>query len=317
MSSMVVGSKTATRITGLAGQIAVAFAIAAGSLAGAIVSPPSDAVAATPDSCPGIVLLGARGSGEKANAVNGFGATVGTFAKHVEKRLDDTSVRRLAVGYGAASVNILVPSRAEAGLLTFGVFGPGAPELKASQAAAAAASYKVQRLDRYTASINEGVRRAQEQLVTFHADCPETAYILAGFSQGAMVMHQTLLRLADEKRQGILDRIIATVLIADGDRVKNTAAIQVGSASGDAQGIRSALSFQERDSRPRQDMVVYDVCVKNDLVCDFSLLRVVKPSAAATRAAVARSAEIHGSTYRATDNPLLAEVARAIADQRR
>ena len=316
MPSMVVRGNTATRIIRLAGRIAVALAVVAGSLAGATVSAPSAAASAS-GSCPDIVLMGARGSGEKARAVNGFGATVGTFAEHVEKRLDDTSVRRVAVGYAAASVNTLVPSRAEAGLLTFGVFGPGAPELKATQAAAAAASYKMQRLDRYTASINEGVRRAQEQLVTFHADCPGTAYILAGFSQGAMVMHHTLLQLGDEKRQGILDKIIATVLIADGDRVKNTAAIRVGSAPRDAQGIRSALSFQERDSKPDQDTVVYDVCVKDDLVCDFSLLRVVKPSAAATRVAVANSADIHGSTYRATDNPLLAEVARAIAAQRR
>ena len=62
-------------------------------------------------------------------------------------------------------------------------------------------------------------------------------------------------------------------------------------------------------------MVVYDVCDEGDLVCDFSLLKIVRPSAAQTMAAVNRSATIHTSTYKDRDNPLLAEVADAISRQ--
>ena len=314
MSTVMGGGEPATRIGRVSRRIALVLPLLAGLLTPLVAAAPSPALAA-PEQCPDILLLGARGSGERASAVGGFGPTVGKLADQIEGRLDADAVGRLAVRYEAAGVETLVPSRAQAGLFARSVFGPDSPELKAKRAAAVAASFKVQRLGGYTASIDEGVRSAQEQLTTAQENCPETSYILAGFSQGAMVMHQTLLRLADADEDDTLDKIIATVLIADGDRVKDTAATQVGSAPSAARGVRSAFSVNERDSKPKPDMVVYDVCDDGDLVCDFSLLKIVRPSAAQTMAAVNRSATIHTSTYKDRDNPLLAEVADAIARQ--
>ena len=310
----VAGGEPTSRNATLGRRIALALAVAASLATGVIAVVPSPALAA-PEKCPDILLLGARGSGERASAVGGLGPTVGKLAGQIEERLDTDAVSRLAVAYEAAGVETLVPSRAQAGLFARSIFGPASPELKARRAAAVAASFKIQRLGGYTASIDEGVRGAQEQLTTFQAKCPDTSYILAGFSQGAMVMHQTLLRLADAGDDDTLGKIIATVLIADGDRVKDTTATQVGSAPSAARGVRSVFSVNERDSKPEPDMVVYDVCVEGDLVCDFSLLRIVRPSASQTMAAVNRSATIHTSTYKDRNNPLLAEVADAIARQ--
>lgn len=310
----VAGGEPTSRITKLRRRMVLALAVAASLSTGVIAAVPSPALAA-PEQCPDILLLGARGSGETASAVGGLGPTVGRLADQLEGRLDEEAVGRLAVRYEAAGVETLVPSWEQAGLFARSIFGPDSPERKARRAAAVAASFKVQRLGGYTASIDEGVRSAQQQLTAVQESCPKTSYILAGFSQGAMVMHQTLLRLADADEDDTLDKIIATVLIADGDRVKNTSATQVGSAPSTARGVRSAFSVNERDSKPKPGMVVYDVCVEGDLVCDFSLLRIVRPSASQTMAAVNKSATIHTSTYRDKTNPLLAEVADLIAEQ--
>ena len=314
MSTVMGGGARASRIGRVSHPAFLVLALCAGLLTGIVAAVPSPALAA-PEQCPDILLLGARGSGERASAVGGLGPTVGKLADQIEGRLDEQAVGRLAVRYEAAGVETLIPSREQAGLFARSIFGPDSPEHKARRAAAIAASFKVQRLGGYTASIDEGVRSAQQQLTAVQETCPKTSYILAGFSQGAMVMHQSLLRLADADEDDTLDKIIATVLIADGDRVKNTSATQVGSAPSAARGVRSAFSVNERDSKPKPDMVVYDVCVEGDLVCDFSLLRIVRPSASQTMAAVNKSATIHTSTYRDKTNPVLAEVADLIAGQ--
>ena len=291
-------------------RITSALVVAATVLLG-LGLPPSTAQAAAnsaPTSCPEILLIGARGSGEgisgnrKDDPYKGLGASVAQFADQIDKRFDEGSVRRLPVTYEAAKAETLYPSKLQAGLFV-------------GSAAAAAGSYKTSNLDKYTASVDQGIRFAQDQLVTFEANCPETFYILAGYSQGAMVMHQVLLRLADAGQTNILSKIVSAVLIADGDRMNRTGAIRVGSAPWAAEGVRSAFSVGERDSTPVPRIAVFDVCVEGDLVCNFSVSRLVKPSVPKTIAAFKKAGKIHTDSYRKKDGPLLSGIAEQIANR--
>jgi hypothetical protein len=54
-----------------------------------------------------------------------------------------------------------------------------------------------------------------------HRQCPH-ALILAGYSQGAMVMHQAELQLAAAHDTGVLGQITGTLLLGDGDRISHT-----------------------------------------------------------------------------------------------
>jgi hypothetical protein len=69
-----------------------------------------------------------------------------------------------------------------------------------------------------------------------HQQCPQALLILAGYSQGAMVMHQAELRLAAAHDDGVLGQIAGTLLLGDGDRVSHTAADEFGTSNGQVGG---------------------------------------------------------------------------------
>ena len=58
----------------------------------------------------------------------------------------------------------------------------------------------------------------------FTKQCPNTKVVLAGYSQGAMVIHRNLQDLADDPH------VAAALLIADGDRLPVDTTIKMGSA---------------------------------------------------------------------------------------
>ncbi|WP_426511026.1 cutinase family protein [Dactylosporangium sp. McL0621] len=227
-------------------------------------------------SCPAFTFVGARGSGETDKNFDGMGPEVMTAFKEMQGKLGATVIRSVPVKYTAADVDVLRKLYpAEQLLLGLAVLGP--LPARPSATVAFTASYKINHLDRFTASINEGITNAVATITSEAGRCGRTRFVLAGYSQGAMVMHQVLLRL--EGNRVLYPRIAATVLIADGDRKKETAATRFGTAEFTAEGIRSAFTVGEKDVPSSKASSTYDICNAGDIVCDFHLamLRDSKP----------------------------------------
>ena len=70
-------------------------------------------------------------------------------------------------------------------------------------------------------SVDDGTDAAAEQFEAFTEQCPNTKVVLAGYSQGAMVIHRNLYDLADDPH------VAAALLIADGDRLPVDTAINM------------------------------------------------------------------------------------------
>src|SRR5664280_874374 len=117
-------------------------------------------------------------------------------------------------------------------------------------AADIASTYRAGHVDLFTASIDEGVATAFDELNNQAARCPSARFVLAGYSQGAMVMHQLLLRLTDQANTGLLGRIADTALIADGDKKRVTAAVTFGTAG-------RAAEPQTSSSRDEHSVEIY------------------------------------------------------------
>lgn len=225
---------------------------------------------AAPDpSCPNVMVLGARGSGERTSdpdPANGMGRAVTTFYEALAARLKGkVTVDSRHVRYTAADVNVLWPTQAEIDRVMNAL-----PPARKFVVADILLTYKSGHVDLFTASIDEGVATAFDELSLQATRCPSARFVLAGYSQGAMVMHQLLLRLSDQGDTTLLDRIADTVLIADGDRKKETAAVTFGTAGRGAEGVRSVFTVGERDIPPRKAASTYDICDKGDIVCDFT-----------------------------------------------
>lgn len=77
----------------------------------------------------------------------------------------------------------------------------------------------------FLGSVGDGTDATAEQYKAFTARCPDTKVILAGYSQGAMVVHRNLYDLADDPH------LAAALLIADGDRLPVDSTIKLGSTA--------------------------------------------------------------------------------------
>ncbi|BAS11766.1 hypothetical protein AHiyo8_00690 [Arthrobacter sp. Hiyo8] len=235
---------------------------------------PSPAVVPRGD-CPAVIFIGARGSGEKDLAAeSGLGPELNDLYQQMAKDLSGKlKVSPHSVVYAAASVDVLTLSKNEqnvlAALLPFGGAG----------VTAFTVYYVKYHLDLYLASINEGLKVATADLSADAAVCPDARFVLGGYSQGALVMHELLLNLSDNANKGdaasqaLLRRITATVLIADPAKKSNTAAMHFGTAPLSAQGIKSFLTAGDRDVPTPSS--TYDLCNLGDFVCDFSLATLV------------------------------------------
>ena len=74
-------------------------------------------------------------------------------------------------------------------------------------------------------SVKEGADATATQFEAFTEQCPNTKVVLAGYSQGAMVIHRNLEDLADDPH------VAAALLIADGDRLPVDTTIKLGSTA--------------------------------------------------------------------------------------
>ncbi|WP_442972084.1 cutinase family protein [Rhodococcus sp. T7] len=194
-----------------------------------------------------IAIIGARGSGQSANDFGGLGREVDSAVRAIARSLlagDPLQVSATAVDYPAESVSVLA--------------GTGA--------------------GRYWAGVEQGIQttisvlsRTASEMDSKGSACGGPRIILVGYSQGAMVMHRVLNRLSTERNHRLLDRIGASVLIADPDKIPFEQGIHMhpwymgysGGVSGNFpafSGGRLAFAGNVRNK-------VFSVCQLGDIVC--------------------------------------------------
>ena len=117
----------------------------------------------------------------------------------------------------------------------------------------------------------QGRRRCdRDQFEAFTEQCPDTKVVLAGYSQGAMVIHRNLYDLADDPH------VAAALLIADGDRLPVDTTINLGSTAvvpGTGKGVAQEHSFLASTNTstlpPAIGARTVSVCDVGDPVCDY------------------------------------------------
>lgn len=121
-------------------------------------------------------------------------------------------------------------------------------------------------------SVKAGTQATADQLKAFTAQCPDTMVVLAGYSQGAMVVHRNLAALADDPH------VVAALLIADGDRLPADTTINLGSTAYQApaavgKGVAQEHSFLASAPTsklpPEMGARTVSVCDVGDPVCDY------------------------------------------------
>ena len=194
--------------------------------------------------CQDVVFVGARGSGETADAATA------NMGEHTHLALREfvaalaNKPRSYRVGYWATTRH---SPRPVSDL-------PGAPA-------------------RFSQGIDGGVEETLEFLTHRMDRCPSERFVLAGYSQGAMVMHRVMWQLESSQRLARLDGI---VVIADGDRFPSQGGQAYGTSLGDgAAGVAHSSNVRgekyEALRRGVPDLVesrFHSVCDRGDLVCD-------------------------------------------------
>jgi hypothetical protein len=193
------------------------------------------AIAALPAAltgCQPVWFIGARGSGQSASGYDGVGPEVDHMAQVVKGDLaaKGLGISLTSVNFADASVDVLKPN---ATVLAY---------LKEGATAAAIAEWIHTSLDRFDASINDGIRQAEDDAEAAVSECPNVRLIMGGYSQGAIAIHDAEVWLA-ANQPSVFSHVAGTLLLADPDRVPNTKAKAFGSppAAAGGEGVRTYL----------------------------------------------------------------------------
>ncbi len=122
----------------------------------------------------------------------------------------------------------------------------------------------------FLGSVGDGTKATAAQVKAFTAKCPDTKVVLAGYSQGAMIVHRNLYDLADNPQ------VVAALLIADGDRLPVDTTVNMGSAAaapGVGMGVAQEHSFLASANTSKLPPAIgartVSVCDVGDPVCDY------------------------------------------------
>ena len=212
-------------------------------------------------SCPDVHWMGAAGSGERdgadLTAYNGMGRVINESYNDLSSQLqtEGRTISAEAVNYPA------VPAPGEDG-------GVG------------------QWLG-FMGSVDTGAAALGQQYEAFVQQCPASKVVLAGYSQGAMVVHRNLAALAASPN------VAAVLLIADGDRRPEDPTLNLGTASGipeRGKGVAQdwpILAHAPAPLTPEIAARTISVCNLNDAVCDYN------EDADDSKAAYARRVSVH------------------------
>jgi hypothetical protein len=238
------------------------LACAAGLAGAAIVGLTAGTANAVPG-CPDVHWIGAAGSGERDGAdlttYNGMGRVVDESLNDLatELRQDGRSITAEAVDYPA----VPVPDEDGGVGQWLGFMG----------------------------SVDTGAAALGQQYEAFVQQCPTSKVVLAGYSQGAMVVHRNLQALAASPN------LAAVLLVADGDRRPDDPTFNLGTASGipeRGKGVAQdwpILAHAPAALTPEIGARTISVCNLNDEVCDYN------EDADDSKAAYARRVAVHTS----------------------
>lgn len=244
-----------------AGVAAVAASVVVG---GAATVGLTAGIASAQPACPDVHWIGAAGSGERApadlTAYAGMGRVVSKsyrdFAAMVQQ--SGRTITAEAVNYPAT------PVPEDGGALDWlGFMG----------------------------SVDTGAAALGQQYQAFVAQCPTSKVVLAGYSQGAMVVHRNLHALDASPN------LAAALLVADGDRLPQDPTINIGSVVSvpDAgKGVAQDWPILAHAPAPLPPTIgarTISVCNLGDAVCDYDpdSEEEMNPAAVAVHTSYARS----------------------------
>lgn len=121
----------------------------------------------------------------------------------------------------------------------------------------------------YMGSVDVGTAALGAQYAAFTAQCPTSKVVLAGYSQGAMVVHRNLVAL------GANPNLSGALLIADGDRLPDDTTVNIGTASTDPEKTGGAaqdwpiLAHAPAKLPANIGVRTISVCDAGDAVCDY------------------------------------------------
>lgn len=231
------------------GALACAAAVAGAACVGL-----SSGTALADPGCPDVHWIGAAGSGERVDPTTygGMGQVVYGSLRDLASQLqsDGRSITAEAVNYPAVDVP------ADGDILGWAGF---------------------------MSSVDAGAAALASQYAAFAQQCPNTKVVLAGYSQGAMVVHRNLQALADNPN------VAAALLIADGDRLPGDNVMTMGSVTQAADtGKGVAQDWPILAHAPAKLPLsigsrTISVCQLGDAVCDYDS---TAPAVSATAIAI-------------------------------
>lgn len=141
-------------------------------------------------------------------------------------------------------------------------------------------------------SVKAGTAATAKQYTAFTKLCPATKVVLAGYSQGAMVVHRNLADLADAPN------VAAALLIADGDRLPADTTIDMGTTALSSSATLASASVPDAGKGVAQEHSflasaptsklpasmgarTVSVCDVHDPVCDYDSDTELTPAALA------------------------------------
>ena len=221
------------------------------SLEGALTAAKITSRTGTLNPCTAILYVAARGSGEAGPGTAGW--TQGSDPSD-------------PYGFGSELASVLTRLQSDLG----SGITPDSVDYPADSVSVLAHLH----ISEYFAGLSAGVTQTIQDLTADAAKCPGQAIILAGYSQGAMVMHRVLLQLAGSASgQQILSRVAAAILLGDGDQLPLDNEVMDGSAWGIATGIGQHFPSLSGSPRTRFSKSlaarVLRVCNWGDVVCDY------------------------------------------------
>ncbi|RDI61704.1 cutinase family protein [Nocardia pseudobrasiliensis] len=130
----------------------------------------------------------------------------------------------------------------------------------------------------YNNSRSEGTRNATDELAALHQKCPLTTYVIAGFSQGAVIAGDIAAQIGAGKGPVPADKVLGVTLLADGRRDHGPGqGIEIGKAPPGV-GAEVALrgltvpGITMTGPRPGGFGALADrtntICAPGDLICD-------------------------------------------------
>jgi hypothetical protein len=142
----------------------------------------------------------------------------------------------------------------------------------------------------FMGSVDAGAAALGGQYSAFTQRCPNTDVVLAGYSQGAMVVHRNLHGLANNPN------LAAALLIADGDRLPTDPTINIGTVTavpGAGKGVAQDWPILAHAPGPLPLSIgrrTISVCDIGDAVCDYDPdSESVTPAAASVHTSYARA----------------------------